>query len=665
MRIPRPFHLGPIQIGLAAAAALAVALPILLTGGRAAAAPLAPAENCEALTSYFRAQLLLDGFYGGFGHGGVPEIDVAVEDEWEESADSMESSASTSSAAMVEESAFPQSDGGDDSAEAAAAPDDLGARSEGGTNVQVAGVDESDIVKTDGEHLYIARDNRLHVAKIREGGVDFIASLRIGGRHSGTGGPRELLISGETLLAIGSSFDEVAHFGLGSRAPRRADRTWVYEIDISDPASPRIVRSLHSYGTFSTARLVGSSARLVLEAAPQLDYFHSSFFSGAGASESGENWEDWIARVPLSDWLPRFAMIDHRNFSWRTGYTVACERVHLAPDRDGAASGPTPPPAFDLTTLITFDLSGDDGISRWGSTAVATDEDAVYATSNSLYIASSDRLGDTDIHRFDLSDPSKPAYDATAHAGGTLLNQFAMSEYDGHLRVAATVWRTWTPENTLTVFDIGDDLKEVGKVTGLGPTESIFAVRFLGDRGFVVTFRQVDPLYVLDLSDPTAPAVTGELKIPGFSRYLHPLGGGLLLGVGQDADPETGWAEGLQVSLFDVSNPAAPAQIARLPLGRAESAAEFDHRAFTYHDGVAYLPAQASTNRWWVEPDDPEGVLYAVRVGERSLSLAATLPFPSSPLRSIPVAEQLHVLSNADVRTFALDTHAELGATQY
>ena len=659
MRIPRPFHLGLVHVGLAAAAALAVALPILLTGGRAVAAPLAPAENCEALTGYFRAQLLLNGFYGGFGRDGVPEIDVAVEDEWEES---MDDSMATSAVAM-ESSAVPQS--GEEEAEAAAAPADLGARSEGGTNVQVAGVDESDIVKTDGEHLYIARLDRLHVAKIREGGVDFIASLRIGGRHGGAGGPRELLISGNTLLAIGSSFDDAVHFGLGSRAPRRADRIWVYEIDISDPASPRIIRSLHSYGSFSTARLVGSSVRLVLEAAPQIDFFHSGFYSSAGTAESGENWEDWIERAPLSDWLPRFAMIDHRNFSWRTGYTVACERVHLPADGDLIAPGPLSLSAFGLTTLITFDLSGDEGISRWGSTAIAADEEAVYATSSSLYVASLDTAEDTAIHRFDLSDPAEPAYDATATVRGNLINQFAMSEYDGHLRVAATNWRTWPTESSVTVFDVGDDLKEVGKVTGLGPTESIFAVRFLGDRGFVVTFRQVDPLYVLDLSDPTAPAVTGELKIPGFSRYLHPLGGGLLLGVGQDADPETGWAEGLQVSLFDVSDPAAPAQIARLPLGRAESAAEFDHRAFTYHDGVAYLPAQASTNRWWVEPGDPEGVLYAVRVGERTLSLAATLPFPSSPLRSVPVAEQLHVLSNADVRTFALDTHAELGASTY
>ena len=643
MRIPRPLH-----IGLAAAAALAVALPILLTGGRAAAAPLAPAENCESLTNYFRAQLLLHGYYfaNEFGRGGEVAVDMAVA----EAADRPESEEESTDA--MADSAFPQSDGGDDAAEAAAAPADLGSRSEGGTNVQVAGVDESDIVKTDGEHLYIARDDRLHVAKIREGGVDFIASLRIGGARGDSGGPRELLISGGKLLAIGSSFDEITHFGHGSRGPRRGDRTWVYEIDISDPANPRILRSLHSHGTFSTARLVGSSVRLVLEGAPELDYF----FADLRASRLGT--EDWIEQTALGDWLPRFAVIDHRNFSWRTGYAVACDQVHLPSDGDLSALG--------LTTLLTFDLSRAAGISRWGATAVAADEEAVYATSSSLYVASSsDRAGGTDIHRFDLSDPAEPAYDATATVAGNLINQFAMSEYRGHLRVAATDWSSWPLESSLTVFDAGDELEEVGKVTGLGPTESIFAVRFLGDRGFVVTFRQTDPLYVLDLSDPTAPAVTGELKIPGFSRYLHPLGGGLLLGVGQDADPETGWAEGLQVSLFDVSDSAAPAQIARLPLGRAESAAEFDHRAFTYHDGVAYVPAQPTTNRWWVEPGDPEGVLYAVRVGDRSLSLAATMPFPSSPLRSVPVAEQLHVLSKADVRTFALDTHAELGMSTY
>ena len=633
MRTPRT-----IILGLAAAAALAVALPILLTSGRAAAAPLAPAAGCAELLDYFRAATLLE-FYGGRGG------EIAESEEWEEQA----------VAQAAEQSAAAADAGPSASTGADGAPADLGSRSEGGTNVQVAGVDESDIVKTDGSHLYIARGDRLHVARIREGGADFIASLRIGGAGGGEGGPRELLIAGGTLLAIGSSFDEALPFNSGRFRPRRGDRVWVFEIDISDPAQPRIRRSLHSYGAFSTARLVGSSARLVIEGSPPdaYSYFH------ALAESAG--WRDgWADSIRLAEWLPRFVLVDHRNFNWSTGYTVGCDRVHLpAGNVIGTVSG--------LSMLLTFDLSGEDGISEWGSVAVSAADPTVYAASDSFYIAPAGDWGisGTDIHRFDLSDPAEPAYDATASVKGVLINQFAMSEYRGHLRVAATDWHAWPLESTLTVFDIGDGLAEVGKVTGLGPTESIFAVRFLGDRGFVVTFRQTDPLYVLDLSDPTAPSVEGELKIPGFSRYLHPLGGGLLLGVGQDADPDTGRALGLQVSLFDVSEPSAPAQIARVPLGRAESAAEFDHRAFTYHDGVAYVPAQAVNDRWWAEPGDPEGVLYAVQVGERSLALAATMLFPAAPLRSIPIAGQLHVLSSEDIRTFALPTHAELGVSPY
>ena len=632
MRTPRT-----IILGLAAAAALAVALPILLTGGRATAAALAPAAGCAELLDHFRTRAQLQ-FYGGRG-GPTEESD----EEW-----GVVEQAAEQSAAAADAGPFPSTGGGP-------APADLGSRSEGGTNVQVAGVDESDIVKTDGEHLYIARGNRLHVAKIREGGADFIASLRIDGAGGSEGGPRELLIAGDTLLAIGSSFDEALPFNSGRFRPRRGDRTWVFEIDISDPAQPRIRRSLHSYGTFSTARLVGSSARLVLEGLPpdEYSYLHA-------LAESAGWRDDWVDSVRLNEWLPRFVLVDHRNFNWRTGYTVACDRVHLPGGNVIWTGG-------GLSMLLTFDLSGQAGISEWGSVAVSAADPIVYATSDSFYIASSHdwASSSTDIHRFDLSDPAEPAYDATASVRGELINQFAMSEYRGHLRVAATDWNRWPLESALTVFDAGDELAEVGKVTGLGPTESIFAVRFLGDRGFVVTFRQTDPLYVLDLSDPTAPSVEGELKIPGFSRYLHPLGGGLLLGVGQDADPDTGRALGLQVSLFDVSDPSAPAQLARVPLGRAESAAEFDHRAFTYRDGIAYVPAQASNDRWWAEPGDPEGVLYAVEVNERSLALAATMLFPSAPLRSIPIAEQLHVLSNADIRTFALPTHAELDTAPY
>jgi hypothetical protein len=138
----------------------------------------------------------------------------------------------------------------------------------------------------------------------------------------------------------------------------------------------------------------------------------------------------------------------------------------------------------------------------------------------------------------------------------------------------------------------GDQLREVGKVGGLGRGEQIYAVRFIGDAGYVVTFRQVDPLYTLDLSDPTAPRVVGELKIPGYSAYLHPVGPGLLLGVGQDASA-TGQTSGLQASLFDVSDPANPVRIDRESFGAGSSSeVEYDHHAFSFFDAdaLAMLP---------------------------------------------------------------------------
>src|SRR5690606_3548238 len=166
------------------------------------------------------------------------------------------------------------------------------------------------------------------------------------------------------------------------------------------------------------------------------------------------------------------------------------------------------------------------------------------------------------IHRFDTPADGELAYVASGEVDGFLLNQFAMDEHEGHLRVASTSSPSWWGGGSDSISQVtvlateGDQLEEVGRVDGLGETETIHAVRFMGPIGYVVTFRQVDPLYVIDLADPTAPEAVGELKIPGFSAYLHPVADGLLLGVGQDADEETGATEGPHVSLFGVPEPA-------------------------------------------------------------------------------------------------------------
>ena len=243
-------------------------------------------------------------------------------------------------------------------------------------------------------------------------------------------------------------------------------------------------------------------------------------------------------------WLPRGVLtragVTGRK---RTGRLVACRAVR----RPAMFSG------SDMITVLTVDLER--GLPAVDSDALMTDADTVYASADALYVATQRwfdprRVGDeppdgvrTAIHRFDASERGATTYTSSGEVRGFLLSQWALSEHDGLLRVASTTVPPWwgdgdgeESESFVTVLRVEDGrLAEAGRVGGLGRGEQIYAVRFIGDVGYVVTFRQVDPLYTVDLATPTAPKVLGELKIRGYSAYLHPIGEGLLLGVGQDA----------------------------------------------------------------------------------------------------------------------------------
>ena len=205
-----------------------------------------------------------------------------------------------------------------------------------------------------------------------------------------------------------------------------------------------------------------------------------------------------------------------------------------------------------------------------------------------------DRNWDTAIRQFDVSGPTQAAYTGSGEVPGHLLNQFSMSEHDGHLRVAST---TGGPgrfdedaESMVSVLARRDGaLEVVGQVGDMGRGERIFAVRYVGDVAYVVTFRQTDPFYTVDLSDPTDPRVRGELKITGYSGYLHPVGPDRILGIGQEATDE-GRTTGTKVTLFDVSDLDAPVDLATWSPGGGHSGAEWDHHAFLWWDGRAVLP---------------------------------------------------------------------------
>jgi hypothetical protein len=211
----------------------------------------------------------------------------------------------------------------------------------------------------------------------------------------------------------------------------------------------------------------------------------------------------------------------------------------------------------------------------------------------------------TAVHRFELQ--GDPAYACSGEVPGRVLNQFALSEHQGVLRLAATEERWWNgegPQNRLFLLrPEGEKLVEVGRLEGLGkPGERLFAVRFAGERGFAVTFLQIDPLYTLDLADPAVPKVAGELEVPGVSTYLHPVGEDRLLAVGRNA------AGGVDLSLFDVGDFAAPALVDRFSFAGSYSEAEYDHKAFSFfpRQGILAIPLTSWGGN--SAPDAPQGM---------------------------------------------------------
>jgi len=343
---------------------------------------------------------------------------------------------------------------------------------------------------------------------------------------------------------------------------------------------------------------------------------------------------------------------------------------------------------LDLLTVLTIDL--DKGLFNVDRDAIMAGAQTVYASPTGLYVASQrysasletgraiPQRSRTDISRFDISRPDLTSFASSGSVAGFVLNQYSMSEFDGALRVASTEEPVWfegrqdgESESYVSVLaEHGRSLDLLGRAGGLGRGERIYAVRFVGDKGYVVTFRQVDPLYTLDLSKKTDPRVVGELKILGYSAYLHPISDDLLLGVGQDAS-EQGRTLGTQLSLFDVSNPRQPSRKANVSLAGASSSAEFDPHAFLFWkpSSLTVIPLSsygANGNRF-------SGAV-GFKVGTASIAEAGRIVHPPEPGpdpytpeigRSLVIGDALYTLSYAGLAANRLDNLASLSFTPF
>lgn len=420
------------------------------------------------------------------------------------------------------------------------------------TNVQVAGVDEPDFIKNDGRYIYVISGDTLVIvdAYPAEKGT-IVSETDIEGR------PQELFLAGDHLAVITSGQEEVLITPDASAAPipvsRRMTHVTVYSV--RDRSHPEVLSETAFTGSYENARMIGEMIYLI----------------------TGE-YVPWYGGTPL---LPEV----------RSGNATPIYPDVYYPD--------IPQQQYRYHTISSLDIrSGETPAAEtfllgYGSTLYASQENIYLGYRKPTAPVYAERNGDkqheeTAVYRFAIQDGAVD-YAAMGSVPGTLLNQFSLDEYDGHLRVATTV-QGWTAQGSYqhsTVSVLNEDMETVGTISNIAPGERIYATRFIGDRLYMVTFKQVDPLFVIDLADPEHPGILGKLKIPGYSDYLHPYDATHIIGIGKETEAnEWGGATvgGVKIALFDVSNVSSPKQIDTVGIGEAgtDSAALQDHRAFLF-----------------------------------------------------------------------------------
>ena len=554
------------------------------------------------------------------------------------------------------------------------------------TNVQEEGVDEADLVETDGERIYTLRHPNLPTqSPIPVEGPPTVVwtdelviadaapadAMSVVSRSTVEGNAAGMFLVGSRLAVVSTIYDFsavpfndgfdrfVAPLGAAIIEPGQS-RVKLTVFDVTNPAAPAVVEETYLDGSYDTSRAIGDRVYVVLRndtwpPAPAL----VDAEGGGQVYESEAAYRARLDATPLADLLPGYTA--KAGGAEAEGVLVGAPDLYVKDD-DAPIFGQ------NMATVAVLNV-GDAAGGPSGSTTVAGWAGPVYASARAIYLTSgfvdgegADVREGTNVFKFELAPDLVPLV-AAGEVDGHVLNQFSLDEdADGRLRVATTSTDFTDPaaaESSSGVYVLAQDgaeLKAVGSVTGLGRTEQIRSVRFVDDRAYVVTFRQVDPLFTIDLSNPVRPKVGGELKVPGFSAYLHPAGDGLLIGLGRDAD-ETGRVRGLQLSLFDVSNAARPVRLAAQPIdvgGQwAGSTAEFDHHAFSYfpEQQVVAIPVDAAA-----DDGTPIHRLLVFKVARESgIALLGEVSLAALVWRSLRIGGVLYAVSPDALKAVGLE----------
>lgn len=403
------------------------------------------------------------------------------------------------------------------------------------TNIQVKGVDEADIIKTDGNYIYSVQKGNVNIISINPAS-DMKLSSVIKSEENET--PIELYADGDILTVIYSVYDK------NTKRFYADNKIKCSIFDISDRTYPKVSHSYTTDGNYVSSRKIADNLYIITTA-------HIW-------KEKGE------IKLPC---------IRDFNFE-KEEKEINLNKCYFLPEKNYNS----------FVTVSSVNVTKPD--KKVQSQSYLGNGQEIYMSSESLYISAQTGLK-TNIYKFIL-DNGNVIYNTKATVPGTLVNQFSMDEFNGNFRIATTYRENGTLMNGMFIFDRA--MIERGSVTEIAPTEQIYSVRFVGNKAYMVTFRNTDPLFVLDLGDIDNPKILGKLKIPGYSTYLHPVDENNILGFGMDAD-ENGTLSGMKMALFDVSEVENPKQKFVEKIGERNTSSPLinNHKALLYMPGKNLL----------------------------------------------------------------------------
>lgn len=500
------------------------------------------------------------------------------------------------------------------------------------TNTQVEGVDEADIVKTDGKYIYALYSNEVRIILTDNGKMTLVNKLQL--KHERYMNYSEMYLSNERLCITATD-------------PYN-DITMTLMIDVSDPSNAKTIGICEQNGGYQDSRLIGNSLYLI-----------SNYY----IDESNVEEDDPSTYVPC---------IKYQDTEYVTGAEEI--RIYDCDDLDAV-----------YTVVCGYDITD---ASLTSTQSILGRCDAVYCSTQNLLTARS--CGEDDetgrnysiITRFSIDD-GNIKYVTDNRIDGTLLNQFSMDESDDGFRFVTTVSKykqvtsnsdqavsssvsddimtdtafIQTGETSAALYLLDFELQPLGKIEDLAPGERVYSVRFMGDTAYFVTFRETDPLFSADLSDPKNPKILGKLKIPGFSNYLFPYGDGQLLGLGMEADESTGATKCMKLSMFDINDPANVTEHSKYLIEDSQySDALYNHKA-------SLIDPKRDLIGFACSIDGNGGIRYRIYNCENGFAQVADLPLSKETgylSRGIAIGNILYVVEGYRATSYSLESFAQL-----